>query len=276
MENEVIDTDQTVTEIKPDSSSGKTALPAILVFCSVFVLYYAAMSFLSPGKEISVINSKFGKQQSGYPVSDNRIYSDSSFVRMNREKAWLESQIIMAESDSICLALNLADSSAILAINGVSVHKSRITGKKISKVFYRADEYAVTSMLSSPFIIRRDIGTIQKEPLMIKMAPKDTSEYKPDVLPDTTHLANVNYILEMENGVRLYVYQETGKKEGGRLSLLLFDIKDRFRNIRDILKSIMVLKVPEYHPYIKIRLPKDDARFIYRAIPKHGQIAVFL
>jgi len=32
---------------------------------------------------------------------------------------------------------------------------------------------------------------------MIKMAPKDTSEYKPDIMPDTSITEPVNYILEM-------------------------------------------------------------------------------
>jgi hypothetical protein len=82
-------------------------------------------------------------------------------------------------------------------------------------------------------------------------------------------------MMEMENGIRLYVYQVVGEKEGGRLNLFVFDIKDRFRNASDIIKSIFVLRVPEYHPYIRIRLPKADAKIIYRALPKHGQVAVF-
>ena len=51
-------------------------------------------------------------------------------------------------------------------------------------------------------------ATIEKEPIMIKMAPKDTSEYKPDIMPDTSVIEPVNYILEMTNGTRIYVYQE--------------------------------------------------------------------
>ena len=42
------------------------------------------------------------------------------------------------------------------------------------------------------------------------------------------------------------------------------------------LKRVAVFKVPEYHPFIKIRLPRSDAKIIYRAIPKNGQISVFL
>ncbi len=64
-------------------------------------------------------------------------------------------------------------------------------------------------MLSSPMTIVNDIATIKKEPLMIKMAPKDTSEFKPDIIPDTSDYEPVNYILEMDNGIRIFVYQDT-------------------------------------------------------------------
>ena len=40
-------------------------------------------------------------------------------------------------------------------------------------------------------------------------------------------------------------------------------------------KSAALFKVPEYHPYIKIRIPRDDVKIIYRALPRNGQIAVY-
>jgi hypothetical protein len=129
--------------------------------------------------------------------------------------------------------------------------------------------------LSTPFTIKKDFATVKKEPLMIKLAPKDTSEYKPDILPDTTSSEPVNYMLETETGIRLYFYQDIGEKSGDRLSRFLFDINYRFKNIWSIIKSIFILRVPEYHPYIKMRIPKADAKIIYRALPRHGQIALF-
>jgi hypothetical protein len=120
----------------------------------------------------------------------------------------------------------------------------------------------------------KDYATIKKEPLMIKMAPKDTSEYKPDILPDTTNSEAVNYMLEMQNGLRLYVYQQEEVRPKGGFNRFLFDLNDRFRNIWYTLKSIMILKVPEYHPYVRIRMTKADAKIIYRALPRHGQISI--
>ena len=130
-------------------------------------------------------------------------------------------------------------------------------------------------MLSTPFTISSDFATIKKEPVMIKMAPKDTSEYKPDIMPDTSIIEPVNYILEMTNGTKIYVYQEEVEKFSDRMNLFSFDINDRFRETWRSLKRVVLFKVPEYHPFLKIKLPRSDAKIIYRALPKYGQIAVF-
>jgi hypothetical protein len=265
------------TEITQAPSDRKTVFYVIVSVLSAFVVYYFIMALVSPAVKISSITNEFGykRPEKTITATDLRIFSDSAFVKLNREKAFYLARAIMAETDSICLALNLADSSAILEINGVTLHKAKIIRKRISKVFNKADEYAISSMLSAPFTIKKDFATIKKEPLMIKMAPKDTSEYKPDILPDTTSSEPVNYMLETENGFRLYVYQDIGEKSGGGLRRFLFDINDRFKNSSDIIKSIFVLKIPEYHPYIRIRMSAADAKIIFRALPRHGQIAVY-
>jgi hypothetical protein len=250
-----------------------TAYAALAVFCA-FIIYYGIMALMSPGKKISSINSEFGYKAAEKETVDDRLFSDSSFVRLNRDKAWYQARIAMAETDSISLSLNMTDSTATLEINGVAVHKAKMNWMRLSKVFARADEYAMTSMLSVPFTVNRDYASIKKEPLMLKIAPKDTSEYKPDILPDTSNTEPVNYMLEMTNGFRLYVYQ-ADEEEKGNLNRFFFDMADRFRNTLDIARSILALKVPEYHPAIRIKLPKADARSIYRGLPRQGQIALY-
>ena len=263
------------TEIEKKPAARKTIFYILGSLLFVFMIYYGVMSLLGPRKKIVSINSEYGYKPPENSKIDERIFSDSAFISIRREMSFSQARVLMAESDSICLALNLSDSTGVLEINGVTVHKAKVSGITISKVFEKADEYSVTSLLATPFTIRNDYSTIKKEPLMIKVAPKDTSEYKPDILPDTTNSEAVNYIFEMENGTRVYVYQNVGENEGGGLNLFFFDLSARLRNIRDNLKSIITLKVPEYHPIIRIRMAKSDAKIIYRALPKHGQIAVF-
>jgi hypothetical protein len=42
------------------------------------------------------------------------------------------------------------------------------------------------------------------------------------------------------------------------------------------LKKVFLFKVPEYHPFIKIRIPASDARIIYRALPLQGQTGLYI
>jgi hypothetical protein len=261
-------------EIKKGRSEFKTSAFVIAVIFSLIMVSYLIVALISPSHKISAINNEFGYKEPENTKTDERIFSDSAFVKLNRDKAYNQARITMAETDSVCLALNLSDSSAILEINGVEVHRAKLSYIRLSKVLVNTDEYAVSQMLSKPFTIKEDFSTIKKEPLMIKIAPKDTSEYKPDILPDTARIEAVHYMMEMENGVRLYVYQQNDD-EGGGFRKYFFDLNDRFKTIGAIFRSMLSFKVPEYHPAIRIKMERADARIIYRALPRHGQVALY-
>ncbi len=61
-----------------------------------------------------------------------------------------------------------------------------------------------------------------------------------------------------------------------RISQLKFDLTNRLEDTWSALKRVAGFKVPEYHPFIKIRLSRADAKIIYRAVPRNGQIAIFI
>ena len=254
-------------------SNLKITFIVLISIVLVFVIYYSVMSMLSPGRKLDEIKGEFGKASEKNNI-EQQINKDSTYLKLLKEKAFLQSRIVMAETDSIYLTINLADSTINIEISGVVVHKAKMNSIKISKILSGSD-YSILSMLSTPFTIASSIATIKKEPVMLKMAPKDTSEYKPDIMPDTSVAEPVNYILEMNRGIRIYVYQEEHSKLVDRMNQFKFDINDRITDTWNALKKVAVLKVPEYHPYIKIKVPRTDAKIIYRAIPKNGQIAVF-
>lgn len=262
------------TETDNRLTRGKLILITIAVLAILFLVYYAIMSMIAPSMKLNEIREKYALLQEETPA-DERILNDSAYISLMKEKAFLQSKIAMAETDSIYLTLNLADSTANLEISGVEVHSAKISDFRVSSILGKGNEYLIYSMLSVPLNIVRDYSTFRKEPLMIKMAPKDTSEYKPDIIPDTTDYEPVNYILEMDNGIRIFVYQDDKISANDRKHHFVFDLTDRLRNAWSALKSIAVLKVPEYHPFIKITLPKADAKIIYRAIPRNGQVAVY-
>jgi len=256
--------------------SGRTiALISIAAVFVLFIIYYSVMMMLSPGKKYSEIRKEFGIDSTEKTRMDNPVFSDSTYLKLLKEKAFLQSRMIMAETDSIYLTLNLSDSTAHLEISGVSVHEAKFSEMETSKIFIKGDENLILSLMANPFTIAKDWATIKKEPVMIKMAPKDTSEYKPDIMPDTSVTEPVNYILEMTDGTRIYVCQQENEKPDDRRSQLHFDREYRIRDAWSCMKSILHFRIPDYHLFIKIYLPRSDAKIIYRAIPKYGQVGLY-
>ena len=251
------------------------ALISVAAFIVAFIIYYSVMMMLSPGRKYAAIRAEFGIDSTEKSRKGNPVFSDSTYLQLLKEKAFLQSRMIMAETDSIYLTLNLGDSTANLEISGVTVHSARYTEMEASKIFITGDENLILSLMSNPFTIAGDRSTIKKEPVMIKMAPKDTSEYKPDIMPDTSYTEPVNYILEMTDGTRIYVCQQEIENGADRRSRFSFDLRYRLQDAWSCMKNILSFKVPEYHLFIKIYLPRSDAKIIYRAIPKYGQVGLY-
>jgi hypothetical protein len=239
------------------------------------LVYFSVMCILAPVRKLQEINEKYAFQPDRKNKVDDRIYSDSAYLKLLKEKSFLQSRIAMAESDSIYVTINTPDSTIDLEICGVVVHTTKIQKMSISNIIKSGNEYIISSMLSKPFSIENSFSTIPREPLMIKMAPKDTSEYVPDLVPDTAYHEPVNYVLEMSNGTRIFFYQSEFPHPGDKMHLFRFDMKYRLQNAFNAIKSVAVFKVPDYHPFIKIRIPRADSKIIYRALPRHGQIAVY-
>ena len=135
---------------------------------------------MSSARKYEAIKNEFAAKPIGNTVVDERIFSDSAYLRLLKEKAFLQSRIAMAETDSIYLTINFADSTANVEISGVVVHTSKMNSMQISKILRKGDDNIILSMLASHLTISDSYSTIKKEPVMIKMAPKeDTSVYKP-------------------------------------------------------------------------------------------------
>ncbi len=256
-------------------SSDKTArILARTVVGILFLVYYTLMAMYAPLKKMESLKNEYAFRQDDNNPVDERIFSDSTYLDLLHEKSFLQSRVTMAATDSVYLSINLSDSTINLEISGVTVHKTKMSRISVSKILSGGNNYIILSMLSDPLIIKKNFSSIKKEPLIIKMAPRDTSEYVPDILPDTVDYESVNFIMEMDNGIRLHVYQEDKLKLGDGLYRSMFDIYHRLRYTAKTFFRVITFRLPDYQPYIKIRIPRSDAKIIYRALPENGQIAV--
>jgi hypothetical protein len=260
----------------PDKPASKKPIFIIcLSFIIVFIICYSIMMLLGPGRKLAAIKSEYGFVQDKKNKTDERIISDSAYLALLKERSFLQSRIAMAATDSIYLAISFPDSVISLEISGVTVHTTKILKSKSSRILKR-NEFEILSMLARPFTITNNYASIKKEPLMIKMAPKDTSEFQPDIIPDTADFEPVNFILQTDIGTRIIVYQEEKIRYGDGIRLFMFDLWFRIKDTLRSIKSVMLFRIPEYHPSIRLRIHRSDAKIIYRALPEHGQIGVYM
>ena len=261
-------------EIIQKTADRKRKLFVFAAIISAFLIYYAVMSAFGPARKLNEMKNELLSVED--EKMKEKIYSDSVYLSLLKEKSFLQSRTLMAQTDSIYLVINLSDSTSAIEISGVTVHSAKISSFDASRILMKSDGSVISNMLAMPLTTASYVASIRKEPLMIKIAPKDTSEYKPDIIPDTSVVEPVNFILEMSDGTKIYVYQEENESPSDVWSNFVFDLKDRLRNTWGSLKSIALFKIPEYHPYIKIRIPGNDAKIIFRAMPVNGQLGVYI
>lgn len=228
---------------------------------------FSVLSILSPIKAIKNLNQIY------YDTAFNEDGSDESFI-LEKEAAFLKARTKMSNSDSVCLAINLSDSTVILELQGVMLLKSRIEYMQTSKIFKRIKKNAYLEYLSYPFKIVTDYSTFPKEAFIIKQAPKDTTETAPPAAkPDTLNKEAFCFNLYLDRNFRVDIRQvDTLKNE----QYMEYNKYLRKEKISHLIKSLLKFKVPEYEPWIRIDIPANEAKSIFKALPYHAQVAIKL
>ena len=239
----------------------------------LIISFISTFEILSVNQAIEEFNGKFSSDAEKAEFSFVST-SDSSIIAKQVEYAYTNAQFEASKSDSISLTLNFLDSTANLMIKGVVVHSAKIENYQLSRFVDAVDQVALYRMLSLPLQVTGHTSTIAKVPLMVKIAPKDTSEYTPDVVPDTTDIDAVNYIFETSSGIQLYFYESNPRESADGLKQFKFDFMDRVQSGYELLRATSTFKKPKYHPEIRIKLKKRDAKMIYRALPENASIVL--
>ena len=250
-------------------------IPGIIILA--VVIYYISRS-------VAAVNNTVKSFDSAYFASRAQKESDTidacaipGYVDKLRKRAYLNAQTKMAASDSVGVCLNMRDSVILLKIKGVEVRRMKIRASVISPFFKRANQEALYSALSTPLVVTSMDATLRKDPLKVKVAPKDTLEYLATVdKPDTTDFEAVFFKLETDKNIQLFFAQAEDTIKTDRRAHFYFDLNDRLDHAKADLKAISSFKTPDYTPFIKIWVPKADAKIIFYAIPRDGMISLTL
>jgi len=241
---------------------------------ALFVVYYLVMSVSAVNRTVNDFDNAYFASLEQKEGDTRNLCAIPGYIDMIRDKAFLSSQVKMAESDSIGLLINVRDSVIQLLIKGLPVRTVAIDDYDVSPFFHRANQEAIYSMLSTPLNITGMQAPFQKDPVSVKIAPKDTSEVVVSEKPDTTDFEAVFFTLNTDRNIRFFFEQQEDTVGTDRRARFVFDLKDRTRMASATVKSVVRLKTPPYVPYIKIWVPKAEAKIIYRAIPREGMIVL--
>lgn len=240
----------------------------------LFLIYYLVMAVSAVTKTVSDFDDAYFTSLEQNEDDTINLCAIPGYIDMIRQKAFLNSQVMMAESDSIGLLVNVRDSIIQLLIKGLPVRTVAINEYDVSPFFHRANQEAIYSMLSTPLTITGMQATFMKDPVSVKIAPKDTSEVVIGEKPDTTDFEAVFFTLETDRNIRFFFEQQEDTIGADRRARFFFDLKDRTRNASSTMRAMVTLQTPPYVPYIKIWIPKAEAKIIYRAIPREGMIVL--
>ena len=232
------------------------------------------------------------------PITENQISNDNEFLPENievenieelqkysnrmtdlkLEEMFLASQILIAKNDSIGLILDLVDSTLSLNIRGVNVRDCQIHHIKMGQMFRHIEsDQQLFNWLSKPFVLQEDWATIEKVPIKIRRAPKDTIEakkYRSE--PVTLDKPDVHYTMQFDRNLMIRVHQIEPNSFWGSIKKGYYDFRSYFKMLSDTFLAFFHFTTPQSPLWIELKISKNDALAIYRAIPDHAALVLRL
>jgi hypothetical protein len=219
---------------------------------------------------------------------ENHLNSDSLFLEkydplynhpemrlMVKEKIYKEALLKLAGSDSIQLVINLSDSTVNLSIKGVVIHQTKVRSFERDKIFSKMPLNQQVKVFSQPLQVQSQFATIVKEPIVIRQAPKDTLEAEQNAWqPDTLIQDPAFLILSAEYGIHLIFEQEDNPTIRDKWKRFGFYNRLRIKHSIQSLSNSVRFRKQDYHPTITIKMPADELRAVYRALPQNALIVI--
>jgi hypothetical protein len=158
------------------------SLKSILIFFSLQIVLFS-LSFIGFGLlpvhwEVKSISRELNikKEPDQILLTPPNIDLAQKVIEAEHHEAFLNSNLQLSKTDSISLLIDLNDSLAILTFRGVYLFKSKISIINTNKGLENLPLYVLDSLFSGPFLMEEEISTIEKFPIVVKEAPKDTLE----------------------------------------------------------------------------------------------------
>jgi hypothetical protein len=203
------------------------------------------------------------------------IFNQPEMELLVKEKAYKEALLKLSGSDSIQLVINLSDSSVNLSIKGVMIHHTKTGSFKKDRILKEMPLIQQVKLFSQPLAVHSQYATIVKEPVVVRDAPKDTLEAALNAWqPDTLVQQPAYLILVADYGIHVILQQEDNPAIRDKWKRFSFYSRLRMKSTAQAVSAFFTWKKQDYHPVISVRMPADDLRAIYRALPDNTLIVI--
>ena len=246
----------------------------IKIFVIIFSLFLLALVSVITYLNIGAVRDRMQLAQT-QTEGDNPV--NPSLIELMKEKAWIESRLKMASSDSIGLSIDLEQHTIQMELKGVVVMKSKIKDYSTSGFFKRMDGNVYFHMFGSPLTILSFQSSIEKNPLKLIKAPANADELTTTVTPkDTLPKENVFWTVKLDREIDLNIQGIDSVTEAQSKYKLGkgFEFKRDLNNIINSFNHILKFEKPTYTPEILISIPENDAKAILRALPRKAWITI--
>jgi hypothetical protein len=250
----------------------------LFIFIFTVVLPVARNPFEAAAESETLENSEALADSTPAEIVTGRLELAKKMAALEIEQAFLQTRLELSKKDSICLVVDLIDSTANLEVKGVPLRRCKILRYRSSGLARRLrSQFRLHQWLATPFILQEQLATLPKAPIRIKEAPKDTieaNESKGEDLP--IEQRDAHFTLQFDRNLTLAVEQAQPPSFSGRLREWWYDLHRNFNETRDAVAALLRLQLPQHYLWIEIELSREDAKAIYRALPTRAGLALRL
>lgn len=244
------------------------------IFAVIFFIIIIGLTSVYTYLSVGVVRDRMYVAKSQV---EGTVSVDPSLIDLMKEKAWIESRLKMAESDSVGLSIDLEEHTIQLELKGVVVMKSKIRDFSTSGFFRRMDGNVYFNTFGSPLTIEKFESSIEKNPFKVVIAPKNEAEAeaavtKKDSVPDENVFWTVKFDRDFELNIQGIdsVAESQKKYQLGKG----FEFKRDLKNIVNSFGHILKFTKPVYTPEILISIPENEAKSILRALPRKALVTI--
>lgn len=241
-------------------------IPAVLL---VYLLVFTGVYVFSVKHKLKQLHQTYA------PGGDSLSYSAEEW-NLIRQKSLLNARVKMSDSDSIGMTINFGDSLVQLEMKGVVLRQTKFDEAEISRFFRSIHPAAYEKFFSNPFSITEIEGSIVKEPITVKKAPKDSLEAAQNItVTDTSRVKEfIEWHFQLDSTFIVSFVQSDRQFGKTDWSTIQYRLRRHSKKLKEINQALLSFRMPAYYPEITVFIPKNEAKSFFRALPQSGLVSL--